>query len=89
MLAPGSKAPDFSLPADTGKTFALTDLKGYRIYWGTTQNSYPNSMTLNNAGLSSAVVDQLTPATWFFVVTAFDTSGNESAYSNVASKTVM
>ena len=31
MLAPGSKAPAFSLPADTGKTFALTDLKGTKL----------------------------------------------------------
>jgi thioredoxin-dependent peroxiredoxin len=31
MLAPGSKAPAFALPADTGKTFALTDLKGKKV----------------------------------------------------------
>ncbi len=67
---------------------ALTDLGGYKIYWGTAQNNYPNSKTLSGAGFSSAVVDQLTPATWYFVVTAFDTSGNESAYSNVATKTI-
>jgi hypothetical protein len=64
-------------------------LAGYRIYWGTTQNSYPNMKTLNGAGFSSTMIDQLTPAKWYFVVTAFDVSGNESAYSNVASKTVM
>jgi hypothetical protein len=68
---------------------ALTDLAGYRIYWGTAQNNYSNSKTLNGPGFSSAVIDQLTPATWFFVVTTLDASGNESAYSNVATKTVM
>jgi len=67
----------------------LTDLAGYKIYWGSSQNNYPNSKVLTNPGLSSAVVDQLTPATWYFVVTAYDAYGNESAYSNVATKTVM
>ena len=31
MLAPGSKAPAFSLRADTGKTYALADLKGKKV----------------------------------------------------------
>jgi hypothetical protein len=52
------------------------------------QGSYPNSVTLNNPGLTSHVVDQLTPATWYFVVTSLNQRGGESGYSNVASKTV-
>jgi hypothetical protein len=66
----------------------LTNLAGYRIYWGTAQGSYPNSVTLNTPGVTSYVVDQLTPATWYFVVTALNDRGAESPYSNVASKTV-
>ena len=67
----------------------MTNLAGYRVYWGTTQGNYPNSVTVNNPGLSSYVVDQLTPATWYFVVTAVNSSGVESAHSNIATKTVM
>jgi len=67
---------------------ALT-VAGYRIYWGTAQNNYPNSKTLSGAGFTSAVIDQLTPATYYFVVTTFDGAGMESAYSQAATKQVM
>jgi hypothetical protein len=67
----------------------LTDLAGYKIYWGTSQGNYTNSKTVNGAGITSDMVQQLTPGTYYFVVTAFDAGNNESAYSNVATKTVM
>jgi hypothetical protein len=88
--ATGAATLNWTPPTTHTDGSALTDLAGYRIYWGTSQNNYPNSKTLNGAGSpSSAVIDQLTPATYYFVVTAFDAALNESAYSNVATKTVM
>jgi Putative Ig domain len=87
--ATGATTLSWTPPAMNTDGTALTDLAGYRIYWGTAQNSYTNSKTLNGPGFSSAVIDQLTPATWYFVVTALDSAGNESAYSNVATKKVM
>jgi hypothetical protein len=87
--ATGAATLNWTPPAMNTDGTALTDLAGYRVYWGTAQNNYANSKTLNGPGFSSAVIDQLTPATWFFVVTALDSMGNESAYSNVATKTVM
>ncbi len=87
--ATGAATLSWTPPTTNTDGTALTNLAGYRIYWGTAQNSYANSKTLNGPGLSSAVIDQLTPATWYFVMTTLDSSGNESAYSNVASKTVM
>jgi len=67
----------------------LTNLAGYRVYWGTSQNNLSNSVTIGNPGLSSYVVDQLTPATWYFALTALNSSGSESSQSNVASKQVL
>jgi hypothetical protein len=45
-------------------------------------------VTLNNPGLASYVVDQLTPATWYFAMSALNNQGIESALSNSASKLV-
>jgi hypothetical protein len=67
----------------------LTNLAGYKVYWGTEQGDYSNSVTLNTPGLSSYVVQQLTPARWYFAMTALNSAGVESDYSQVTSKQIM
>ena len=57
-------------------------LKGYRIYWGLTEDNLSHSVTLDNPGLTRYVVEQLAPATWYFVATALSADG-ESEPSNV------
>jgi len=64
--ATGSAHLTWTPPTQNTDGSALTNLAGYKIHWGTTQGSYSNSVTVNNPGLSSYVVEQLTPATWFF-----------------------
>ena len=63
-------------------------LTSYRIYWGNTRGNYPHMVNLDNPGLARYVVEQLTPATWYFVVTAVSADG-ESAPSNEIALTVM
>ena len=84
----GSVTLSWTPPTQNTDGSPLTNLAGYRVYWGTTQGTYPNSETIN-VGLSSYVVDQLAPATYYFAVTAVNSAGAESAYSNVASKQVL
>ena len=57
-------------------------LTGYRIYWGLKADNLTNSVTLNNPGLTRYVVEELKPATWYFVATALSSDG-ESEPSNV------
>ena len=66
----------------------LTNLTGYRIRYGTSQGNYPNMIDIVNEGVTSAVVENLPPATYYFVASAYDTTGAESSYSSVVSKTV-
>lgn len=67
---------------------ALTNLAGYVVYWGTRIGDYDHSVRITNPGITSYMVENLTPATWYFVVTAFDASGIESDFSGVGSKTI-
>lgn len=67
----------------------ITNLAGFRVYWGTVAGTYPNSTTLSNPAARAYIVENLTAAQWFFVTTAFNTAGAESAFSNVASKTTV
>lgn len=87
-VATGSATLSWTPPTYNTDGSPLTNLAGYRIYWGRSQGSYANSVTLNNGGLTSYVVDQLTPGTWWFVATAVNSQGVESSFSNAASKTV-
>jgi len=84
----GSVTLNWTPPTQNDDGSALTDLAGYRFYWGTTPGSYPNSVTINNPGLSTYVVDNLAPGSYEFVATSINSSGVESVYSNPATKVV-
>jgi hypothetical protein len=73
-------------PTENEDGTALTDLAGYKLYWGTTPGVYTDSVTINNPGLSSYVVENLQPGTYEFVATAFNDAGVESSYSNPTTK---
>jgi hypothetical protein len=64
----------------------LNDLAGYKIYYGTSSNNYTQSIDVGN--ITSAVISSLSPGTWCFATTAYDTAGNESGYSNEACKAI-
>jgi hypothetical protein len=87
-VAAGSATLSWTPPTRNTDGSSLTNLAGYRIYWGRSQGSYTSSATLNSAGLTSYVIDQLTPGTWYFVATAVNSQGVESSFSNAASKTI-
>lgn len=66
----------------------LVDLAGYKVYWGPAQGNYPNSVTINNGGITGHTVNNLPQGRWYFVVTALSKSGKESAFSNVSTKVI-
>jgi hypothetical protein len=66
----------------------LTNLKGYRIYYGTNSASLGMMIDIPNPGVTSAVVENLSPATWYFALKAYNTANVESSMSNIASKTI-
>lgn len=85
----GSATLSWTPPTSRADGSPLSNLAGYKVYWGTREGAYPNAATILNPGISTYVIEQLTPARWFFVVTAIDATGAESGFSNVASKTVL
>jgi len=85
----GSAVLSWTVPTTNTDGSALTDLAGYKIYYGTVSGVYgapidagsavgsPPGYTVNNLGIG----------TYYFAVTAYDTAGRESAFSNETSKT--
>ena len=57
------------------------DLSGYKLYHGTASGQYGEPIDVGNV---TGHVMEITPqhgATYYFALTAYDTSGNESGYS--------
>ena len=84
----GAATVSWTAPTLNEDSSPLTDLAGFKIYYGTSVGNYPNEKRVQNPGLTTAMVENLAPGTWNFVVTAYDIYGNESGYSNVATKTI-
>jgi hypothetical protein len=68
------------------------NLAGYKIHYGTSSRAYTNTI---DVGLSSTpstptqtVTDLEDGKTYYFALTAYDTSGNESSFSEEAQKTI-
>ena len=75
-------------PALNSDGSPLTDLAAFKVYWGTTPGTYSKSTKISSAAARTYTVGGLTKGTWYFVVTALNSKGVESPYSNVWSKTV-
>ncbi len=71
-------AVTWDAPAYDGDGSALADLASYKVYWGTVSGGpYPNSVTVA-APATNYTITAPGSGTWFVVVVAVDTSGNES-----------
>ena len=65
----------------------LTDLAGFKIYYGTTSGTYTSNVDTGN--VTGYVINGLTVGlTYYFAVTAYDSAGNNSGYSNQVSKII-
>lgn len=84
----GSATLSWTQPMVNTNGTALTDLAGYRIYYGTSAGSLSQVIQLPGTALTTYVISNLSSATWYFGMTAYDSAGLESALSNLGSKAI-
>jgi hypothetical protein len=84
----GSATLTWVAPTENTDGTAVTDLAGYRIYYGTSATDLTQEIDLAGTTSTSYVVSGLAPGTYYFAVTAYSTAGMESAESNQASKSI-
>ena len=65
---------------------ALADLAGYKAHFGLQSGKYLTATDVGN--VTTYTVKALARGTYYFAVTAYDRDGNESGYSNEATKTI-
>jgi hypothetical protein len=76
-------------PTENTDGSPIADLAGYRIRYGRQAGELTELQSIPNPGITSAVVENLASGTWYFTVSAYNTSGVESEYSNLAQKTIL
>jgi len=62
------------------------NLSGYKVYYGTASRTYLAPIVL--AKQTAYTFTGLAPGTYYFAVTAYDTSGSESDFSNEVFRTI-
>jgi hypothetical protein len=64
-----------------------TDVAGYKVYMGTTSGAYGSPISVGS--VTSYVINNLAiGTTYYFVVTAYNSSGGESLPSNEVSRSI-
>src|ERR1035438_10757608 len=88
QFATGSATLSWIPPTTNANGTTLTNLAGYFVHYGTNAASLAETVTISNPGIATYVVSNLSPGTWFFSVTAFNTSKVESNFSNIVNKMI-
>jgi len=93
VVQAASAAPSVTLswvrPTQNVDGTTLTNLVGYKIYYGKVSGQYAYSVSIGSPSITSAVIESLAPATWYFALKAVTSSGAQSDYSAQLSKTVL
>lgn len=84
----GAATVSWSAPTLNNDGSPLTDLAGYRIYYGTSASSLTQVINVATVGITTYVIGDLGSGTWYFGLRALNSTGVESDLSNVASKTI-
>lgn len=78
----------WSPPTENTNGSALTDLAGYWIKYGTSANNLSEKVQIDNPGIVTYVLSNLSAGTWYFSITAYTAANVQSSPSAVASYTV-
>ena len=80
---------DWTPPTENNDGTVLTNLAGYKVHYGTSPTQLTQVINLPNPGLASYVVENLGTGKWYFAVTSYATTGEESSQSGVVSASIL
>ena len=86
--APGGATLSWDAPTTNTNGTALTDLIGYRIFYGSSPQDLSHTVQIKSVGLQTYVIEGLESGTWYFAVEAVAADGGRSTLSDLAVKTI-
>ncbi len=78
----GSASLSWAAPTARTDGSPLTNLTGYKIFYGRMSGIYDYQIDISNAGILTYVIENLASGDWYFALTAYDSEGIESDRSN-------
>ena len=82
QVSVGAATLSWTPPTQNTDGSALTNLAGYRILYGAAPSSLNQTVEIANPGLTTYVIENLSPGTYYFAVRAYSSAGGESVNSN-------
>jgi hypothetical protein len=70
-----------------GTPLSLSDISGFFVYYGKSSGNYTSFVDVPDGTATSVTVTDVPVGTWYVVMTTYDDSGRESAYSAEITKT--
>jgi hypothetical protein len=67
---------------------ALTNLAGYQIKYGTNSGALAQTIQVANPGLTTYVISNLSPGTYYFGTLAYTSTGTQSKLSSLVRKSI-
>ncbi len=84
----GTVTLDWTIPTLNTDGSALTDLAGFRVYYGSSASALTKQVSIGSPATTQASIEQLTVGTWYFAISDYTGAGVESAKSSVVSLVV-
>jgi hypothetical protein len=88
QVSTASTTLSWAAPTENEDGTALTDLAGYKIYYGTSSRNYTTEILIDNPSITTYLVENLSPGTYYFAATALNIADEESRYSGELIRTL-
>ena len=66
----------------------MSEIAGYRVYYGTSQGNYSNQVQVAGSATMQVTLSNLVAGTYYIVVTTYDNDGRESDFSQVVTRSI-
>ncbi|MBT8121267.1 MAG: fibronectin type III domain-containing protein, partial [Gammaproteobacteria bacterium] len=71
---------------EDGTAIALSEIGGYRIYYGDAPGNFTNTVDIADGSVTTATVSDIPSGDYYVAMSTVDTGGNVSALSSAVSK---
>ena len=88
QTATGSATINWTLPTQNTDGSPLTNLIGFQVLYGTSPGALSQTAQISNPSVTTYLVENLTPGTWYFAIKALASGGQSSVQTNLVNRVV-